>query len=568
MDPAVWKDSINYSAIVLAIGVISAYPLYRIWRTRQEDRLNFSIYTAMDDLDVLGRRSSPNRMMGTAVIVGGSITGLLAARVCADHFERVVILEADEGADTEFPAAAESKRDAHGNLNYVSRRARVAQTFEIHLYQPFALLALRRLIPDFDESFIDAGGRIEPWSFNAYWSGVKIGVPKSRYIKGRGLPKHHNIPKEDLPDTIWCTRANLEPFLRREIMDSYPGIEFMKATVTSLTQGDSGAINGVVYTPKGQKSTKTMTPSFVVDCTGHSKAGVKWLEHLGIGPVPQVSYDPLQRYVTVWFKLDEEKFLNLPIPKEVRGLDCCFYAFEDSSLGGRLLWASNGENGTFGLSFGGFGIPSEELPKTPEELKDFYREFKTFSGKPMDDWYYDLVDYLSQDGGWERAHYEECKIPPCVYVKYHEVASTLPRNFVALGDAVMRLSPIYGLGVTKGVLGAVTLAGALDKVHGRTIPENFARDMMISLDKRTGWSWDQAKISDYGYETTIPCEGESLDEGAPMRAAIKEFLQLTTVDEEAKARFYYPRLWIYPNSTMLSERVFGMIAARIAAKNK
>jgi hypothetical protein len=34
------------------------------------------------------------------------------------------------------------------------------------------------------------------------------------------------------------------------------------------------------------------------DCTGHSKAGVKWLEHLNRGPIPQVSYDPLARYVT------------------------------------------------------------------------------------------------------------------------------------------------------------------------------------------------------------------------------------------------------------------------------
>lgn len=61
-----------------------------------------------------------------------SITGLLAARVCADHFERVMIIEADEGADTSFPAAVESKKDVYGNSNYVSRRPRVAQSFEIH----------------------------------------------------------------------------------------------------------------------------------------------------------------------------------------------------------------------------------------------------------------------------------------------------------------------------------------------------------------------------------------------------------------------------------------------------
>jgi hypothetical protein len=66
-----------------------------------------------------------------------------------------------------------------------------------------------------------------------------------------------------------------------------------------------------------------------------------------------------------------------------------------------------------GLSFGGFGMPSEELPRTAEELKEFVRGWKTFDGKPMDGWYIDLVDFLSRDGGWERAHYEEFKIRAC-----------------------------------------------------------------------------------------------------------------------------------------------------------
>jgi hypothetical protein len=38
------------------------------------------------------------------------------------------------------------------------------------------------------------------------------------------------------------------------------------------------------------------------------------------------------------------------------------------------------------------------------------REWKTFDGKPMAGWYLDLIDFLSRDGGWERAHYEDCKI--------------------------------------------------------------------------------------------------------------------------------------------------------------
>jgi len=61
----------HYKAIALALGVVSAYQIYRIWDARRKERLDFAIYTAMDDLDVLKGRSSRNRIAGTAVIVGG-----------------------------------------------------------------------------------------------------------------------------------------------------------------------------------------------------------------------------------------------------------------------------------------------------------------------------------------------------------------------------------------------------------------------------------------------------------------------------------------------------------------
>jgi glycine/D-amino acid oxidase-like deaminating enzyme len=42
---------------------------------------------------------------GHAVIIGGSMAGLLAARALADHFERVTILERDV-----YPTGAEARR--------------------------------------------------------------------------------------------------------------------------------------------------------------------------------------------------------------------------------------------------------------------------------------------------------------------------------------------------------------------------------------------------------------------------------------------------------------------------
>ncbi|PVF92500.1 hypothetical protein CPB86DRAFT_841373 [Serendipita vermifera] len=522
----------------------------------------------MDDLDTLGKRSHKAKLRGTAVVVGGSISGLLTARVCADQFERVVIIEPDEGADTEYPASS-SRVDSYGNKSYIPRRTRVAQTFEQHVivYQPFVLLALRRLIPNFDASFVRSGGRIQPWAYNSVWSGVPIRPPESTWRGGRKLPRHPNLGNEEQPNTIWMTRANLEIYLRRHLLEGCSNVKVVNGVVTGLHEGAKGMIDKVTYTAKDGKNSTELDAALVVDCTGQSKAGIKWLKSLGYATIPEVSYDPLQRYITVWFQLTDEQMASLPIPPHLRDMGFYMYAFEDSSLGNKLAWASRGEGNTILLSFGGFGLESEDVPRTAEDLKEFYKSWKTWDGKKMDEWYCDLIDYLAKDGGWERAHFEECKIPACVWVKYHEVHQ-LPSNFVAIGDAVMRSSPIYGLGVTKAAVGVATLSGQLDRIRGTAIPTGFGKSVMDSQNIRTSWLWDQAKESDYGYPTTIPCEGDSLDVGAFTRAYIRELFRVSIFDEEAKARIYYPRLWTYPNSTMLSDRVAGLVMSRMQANGK
>src|SRR5687768_17682998 len=51
---------------------------------------------------------------GTAVVCGGSLAGLLAARVLADHFQRVVVLERGEiPAGPEFRAGVPHSRHVH-----------------------------------------------------------------------------------------------------------------------------------------------------------------------------------------------------------------------------------------------------------------------------------------------------------------------------------------------------------------------------------------------------------------------------------------------------------------------
>jgi hypothetical protein len=61
----------------IALVIILPYPVYLAWRRYQnyprvvDERRSFSIYTAMDDLSVLGTQTGKRKMDGTAVIAGG-----------------------------------------------------------------------------------------------------------------------------------------------------------------------------------------------------------------------------------------------------------------------------------------------------------------------------------------------------------------------------------------------------------------------------------------------------------------------------------------------------------------
>ena len=54
------------------------------------------------DCGAAGLSAVPRR--GHAVVVGGSLAGMLAARVLSDHFERVALLERDRFPETRPPA--------------------------------------------------------------------------------------------------------------------------------------------------------------------------------------------------------------------------------------------------------------------------------------------------------------------------------------------------------------------------------------------------------------------------------------------------------------------------------
>lgn len=74
----------------------------------------------------------PSPIMGRAVVIGGSVAGLLTARVLADHAETVVVIDRD---------------DLHGT----GHRSGVPQQTQLHALLPGGFVQLERMFPGFRE---------------------------------------------------------------------------------------------------------------------------------------------------------------------------------------------------------------------------------------------------------------------------------------------------------------------------------------------------------------------------------------------------------------------------------
>ncbi|TDC85454.1 FAD-dependent oxidoreductase [Micromonospora sp. KC606] len=179
--------------------------------------------------------------MGRAVVIGGSVAGLLAARVLSDHAERVVVIDRDD-------------------LRVTGVRPGVPQGTQLHALLPGGLLHLERLFPGFRERAL-ARGAVEapPEARRSYLDGrLKVVVPGDA-------------------DSLSGSRPLLEGLIRQQVL-RLPNVTTVTARATGLVFDDGGAA-GVRCDVDGVPGIESA--DFVVDAMGRSSRLSDWLERGG-----------------------------------------------------------------------------------------------------------------------------------------------------------------------------------------------------------------------------------------------------------------------------------------------
>ncbi|MDT0318033.1 FAD-dependent oxidoreductase [Streptomyces millisiae] len=208
--------------------------------------------------------------MRRAAVLGGSIAGLLAARVLSDHADEVVVLERDDVA----PAG-----DFGGDRE---PRPGVPQGTQMHALLDAGRRRIDHWLPGFATELVAAGAAL-----------ADTGTDVHSFLDGR-----RKVLTGDI-EMVSATRPFLEAHLRRRVL-AFDNVRLVNGRVRGLAfTGDR--VSGVRYADAADAE-DVLTADLVVDATGRASRIGTWLREGG-WPEPGMRRMPVDLgYATALFR--------------------------------------------------------------------------------------------------------------------------------------------------------------------------------------------------------------------------------------------------------------------------
>lgn len=340
-----------------------------------------------------------------AVVVGSGMAGLFAARVVADYFDQVVLVDRD------------------GIPDRPSTRRGVPQGKHFHALLPGGLNIARQLFPGFDGD-LDAVGALSCVAGQDFYFFRPEG---KSYALGAYQP-------EPRPMGIlhFMTRGLLEHCVRRRV-EALPNVETSYRSLVREPLTEGPRVTGVVL-DGGQR----VAADLVVDATGKNASSVRWLPALGFDP-------PAESVVNCDFAY-ASAVLEPSDPAAIDGAGFFVLPNPDGpySLRGSYLVRVEGDVWLAGLG-GRFG----DYPPTDV---DEWRAFGRTLAWPIWDELVGTAKMVSRPAPF--------RFPRSVR-RHFERLERFPEGLLPIGDAVCYYNPLYGQGMSAAACQAVALGEVL-----------------------------------------------------------------------------------------------------------
>jgi 2-polyprenyl-6-methoxyphenol hydroxylase-like FAD-dependent oxidoreductase len=345
--------------------------------------------------------ASPRILMRRAVVLGGSVAGLMAARVLSDHADEVIVIERDttEGA---------------------APRPGVPQGTQVHALLPAGQLQLERWFPGFTVEAVAAGAPDPGRNDGKVYINDEL-----RQVQD---------PPPDLPILI-TTRPFLEERVRRRV-HAIGNVRIVHGRAEGLLFTEHG-VRGAAYVPEGAAEPVEVEAGLVVDAMGRSSRLNDWLEEHGWPRAPMQRMPIKLNYASALFERDESVsdawvVISQTIPDKDRV----------ARIGGILTV----EGDRWLMLIAGY---DEDRPS--RDAADYAQRCRKY----FPSMYGDIAERGRMIGGVITYHQADSRRRD-----FHTV-ERFPAGLVAAGDAVASFNPVYGQGMTSAILHASCLSGWL-----------------------------------------------------------------------------------------------------------